>query len=691
LSNVVAIACGANHNLALKSDHTIVAWGNDSRGQSQVPAGLTNMMAIAAGANHSLALAGDGQVRAWGWNAFGLTQIPAGLSNVTAISAGAYHCLALTRTGNVIAWGSNASGQTNVPAGLSDIVALASGAFHSLALKADGTVVAWGSNTAGQALVPAGLSNVTAIACGGDQSFALELDGTLVSWGDNSFQQTAVPGGLVGVQGIAAGLYHSLAWFHGSGSTSGSSAGASPNPLESSPPAASPPASTAWNPVATGGQNVPPLPIGPGQRARVACAEYPAVSYDLYLPPDYSTNKPPLPLFITLNPNGGGMVGDFLTQASELGIILVGIYESQDGQAMETRIDAFIAVWRDLRQRLHYNPAAVFVGGFSGGGWNAYDLAKVARPFVTGVLPIAGWLGNQYGPTDRFLDDLLVARATGASDAGAVSFLDPDADYLHSYGVLLRDWMFPGGHEMPLNQLARECLAWLIDQSRPALPFDKLQAEAKIAAWRQAAMAGDGERVLRECVQSILVKPRTYEAHYAQIMLDELEADFESFQQFDVSGLASGDDAQDLFFFGAFGGGRLASLKHAPPDRYYSSLKALTGIGNTSDNRHDDIIWCLQNYGFALNMQSIAQPDGLVELKVHRDAPFLAYSVLTSEALAPSDWKGIESVFNVKTNDTDTLVVPAKPRAQGFFKLNAQTEPNLGLPEDSTGPGNVAK
>jgi hypothetical protein len=138
-----------------------------------VPAGFSNAVAIAGGSYHNLAVKNDGTVVAWGDNSAGQTNVPAGLTNVVAIAGGSYHSLALRYDGTVVAWGDNSAGQTSVPAGLSHVVAVAAGGFHSLALKNDGTVVAWGDNTAGQTSVPVGLSNVVAIASGYFHSLAL--------------------------------------------------------------------------------------------------------------------------------------------------------------------------------------------------------------------------------------------------------------------------------------------------------------------------------------------------------------------------------------------------------------------------------------------------------------------------------------------------------------------------------------
>jgi hypothetical protein len=210
LSGVKAIAGGYTHTLALKRDGMVVAWGDNSYGKTNVPAGLSNVTAIAAG-SHSLALKSDGTVVAWGDHGWGQTTVPAGLSNVTAIAAGLTHSVVLKSDGTVVAWGDNSYGQRTVPAGLSGVTAIAGGGAHTVALKSDGTVVAWGYNGWGQTTVPAGLSGVAAIAAGGNHTVALRIDGTVVAWGNNGYGQTTVPAGLSGVTAIAAGYYYTVA------------------------------------------------------------------------------------------------------------------------------------------------------------------------------------------------------------------------------------------------------------------------------------------------------------------------------------------------------------------------------------------------------------------------------------------------------------------------------------------------
>jgi alpha-tubulin suppressor-like RCC1 family protein len=276
LTNVTAIAAGANFSLALLSNGTVMAWGGNLSGQlgdgnyeeSELPVqvkGLPAITAIAAGGEHALALQANGKVAAWGAGERGQlgdnntnnSDVPVAVQNLTGVvgvAAGVQHSLAVLSSGKVEAWGGDEYGQlgsstvaeneegermTELPVaveGVSGATAVAAGARHSLALLGNGTVMAWGEDKAGELgtgtiaredETPAsvsGLSGASAISAGGEHSMALLATGTVLTWGENHFgelgngtigEPSDVPiavSALNEVSGISAGGSHDLAY-----------------------------------------------------------------------------------------------------------------------------------------------------------------------------------------------------------------------------------------------------------------------------------------------------------------------------------------------------------------------------------------------------------------------------------------------------------------------------------------------
>ena len=179
--NIVAIAAGGLHQLALRDNGTVLAWGVNTSGQTNVPASATNVIAVAAGTSHSLALRADGTVVSWGLNTSGQVTALSNLVNVAAISAGGNQSLALLADGTVV--GRIVTNNTPVgllygppPANATNMIAIAAGLSHSLGLRADRTVTGWGQTNSGQLNPPAFATNVLAIAAGGGDSLALVRD-----------------------------------------------------------------------------------------------------------------------------------------------------------------------------------------------------------------------------------------------------------------------------------------------------------------------------------------------------------------------------------------------------------------------------------------------------------------------------------------------------------------------------------
>ncbi|MCL1888191.1 MAG: InlB B-repeat-containing protein [Kiritimatiellaeota bacterium] len=263
---IKSISVGGFYTVAVKTDGTLWAWGENDDGElgdgttdeKHIPTQIgtdDDWAIVTAGYHHTLALKTNGTLWAWGVGGSGQlgdgtetsTNIPTKIgddNDWATIAAGGFHSVALKTNGTLWAWGYNRLGQVgdgtsdgkNIPTkitGISDVVAIAAGFSHTVALKNDGTVWAWGNNDGGQLgdgtwdmkIIPTeitGLSDVVAIAAGFYHNLALKGDGTIWTWGSNGRGQIGdatwdaknIPthiSGISDVATIAAGAVHSLA------------------------------------------------------------------------------------------------------------------------------------------------------------------------------------------------------------------------------------------------------------------------------------------------------------------------------------------------------------------------------------------------------------------------------------------------------------------------------------------------
>ncbi len=242
----VAVNSYDGHVLALMDDGTVWAWGSNSRGQlgdgndgddisggalfhNPTPVqviGLSDIVQIATGNRHSVALSRDGRVWTWGDNSSG--QLGLGnkgnknrpvlvtaIDQVVEVAAGLFNTLLVRQDGTVWIFGGSSSGTNTystlgiegvfqsllpvqVPT-LNNVVHIAHGGAHQFAIKADGSVWAWGTNIYGRlgdggtanTTTPVELSTLTNIKSLSTQaatSMALSHDGEVWVWGNNDYQ-----------------------------------------------------------------------------------------------------------------------------------------------------------------------------------------------------------------------------------------------------------------------------------------------------------------------------------------------------------------------------------------------------------------------------------------------------------------------------------------------------------------------
>jgi alpha-tubulin suppressor-like RCC1 family protein len=197
-SNVTAVSSTKEAFAALKSNGSVVTWGNSDSGadSSSVAASLSSeVTAVYSNYYAFAALKSDGSVVTWGNSDLGgnSSSVAASLgSEVTAVYSNATAFAALKSDGSVVTWGnSNGGNSSSVAASLSSgVVKVYSSTGAFAALKSDGSVVTWGYSLWGgdSSSVAASLgSEVTAVYSTGYAFAALKSDGSVVTWGSSDF------------------------------------------------------------------------------------------------------------------------------------------------------------------------------------------------------------------------------------------------------------------------------------------------------------------------------------------------------------------------------------------------------------------------------------------------------------------------------------------------------------------------
>lgn len=133
INDVQKVSAGGTHSLALKGDGTVWSWGDNSQGQlgsgegsgsfatPRQATGLSGVIAVDAGVGHSLALKSNGTVWAWGNNTDGElgigtntnsnVPVAVALPGAIAVSAGANTSAVLLTDGTIRMFGRNDNGQ----------------------------------------------------------------------------------------------------------------------------------------------------------------------------------------------------------------------------------------------------------------------------------------------------------------------------------------------------------------------------------------------------------------------------------------------------------------------------------------------------------------------------------------------------------------------------------------------------
>ena len=306
----VQVSAGSDHAYALTAKGALIGWGVNANGRLNTPSldvyrgnngegagtrGLTNQKSVkwaqvAAGNVHTCAVTTEGEVYCWGDNSYGQTDIPAGLLSenrdsgmpnpgfLKIVTGGNHTCVleneqaatsSVPAAGSIVCWGDDTFGQTgsqdkmfgdanpahgdplpdDPSAGLGGTAAdtngdlgppdtvgaperaymyvdVTTGANHTCAVRTTGVVDCWGDNSQGQATVPRQLrtgqpaeidgdgqlspsGRFHSIEAGDNFTCAINRAGGALCWGSNRYAQEYPPVGEY--TQLSAGRWHACA------------------------------------------------------------------------------------------------------------------------------------------------------------------------------------------------------------------------------------------------------------------------------------------------------------------------------------------------------------------------------------------------------------------------------------------------------------------------------------------------
>jgi predicted esterase len=206
--------------------------------------------------------------------------------------------------------------------------------------------------------------------------------------------------------------------------------------------------------------------LGGKLERKASTGQFPT-EYSVYHP---SGEKPAAgrPLLILFHPGGKGHrdILRYVEAAEAVKMTLVSCETFQNTKDNPEKEAALLERFKELLPQIEasvpHDPAKVFMGGVSGGGWRAFHYsAQIARPWA-GIFANCSWVGDEKY-WDLPYPAMRVAMVSGNNDYGRYS-LEKDTEVLSKRGCTISVQAFEGGHQVAPPDVMTKAFRWLLGE-----------------------------------------------------------------------------------------------------------------------------------------------------------------------------------------------------------------------------------
>lgn len=172
------------------------------------------------------------------------------------------------------------------------------------------------------------------------------------------------------------------------------------------------------------------------------------------------------PILFLFQPNGNSMslLKRMKPIAEELGWLIVGVdaYRNTDSlqDQYRMRMKGTKAAYEWVMDNLVFDPKKIVFGGFSGGGWWAYQCTAEIDKSAAAVISLGGWMGNMHDKS--YAKKMAVAQVNGSDDNGALAYENHDGRFMaEQRRARVKAFRFNGGHVVAPEVTLLEAARWI--------------------------------------------------------------------------------------------------------------------------------------------------------------------------------------------------------------------------------------